>query len=156
MHNFWQPRHHIKPYHLACTDDAGPTCPGLSLRERANDVVFFFCGRRQDACVEMSAPGPSWLVRGTKKGALPIAVEKRPCGKKVTLVSNVTNPEALIHELKRRLGTGGTVARNGDAELQGDQVPYACMHACNDPFLAMTFPTFFCPGRHRHPVPASS
>ena len=92
--------------------------------------------------VEMTAPGPSWLVRGTKKGALPIAVEKRPCGKKVTLVSNVTNPGALIHELKRRLGTGGTVAPNGDAELQGDQVPHACMHACNDPCLALTFSVF--------------
>ena len=41
-------------------------------------------------------------VHGTKNGALPISLEKRPCGKKVTLVANVTNPGALIHELKSR------------------------------------------------------
>ena len=41
-------------------------------------------------------------MHGTKKGALPIAVEKRPCGKKVTLIANVTNPGALLHELKGR------------------------------------------------------
>jgi hypothetical protein len=31
----------------------------------------------------MSSEGGAWQVHGTKKGALPIAVEKRPCGKKV-------------------------------------------------------------------------
>jgi len=49
----------------------------------------------------MSAEG-GWKVHGTKKGALPISVEKRPCGKKVTLINNVTNPGALLHELKGR------------------------------------------------------
>ena len=41
-------------------------------------------------------------VNGTKNGALPISLEKRPCGKKVTLIANVTNPGVLIHELKGR------------------------------------------------------
>lgn len=41
-------------------------------------------------------------VHGTKNGALPISLEKRPCGKKVTLIANVTNPKALIFELKGR------------------------------------------------------
>ena len=50
----------------------------------------------------MSSEGGAWRVHGTKKGALPIAVEKRPCGKKVTLIANVTNPGALLHELKGR------------------------------------------------------
>ena len=55
------------------------------------------CPRRN-----MSSEGGAWRVHGTKKGALPIAVEKRPCGKKVTLIANVTNPGALLHELKGR------------------------------------------------------
>jgi len=43
-----------------------------------------------------------WKVHGTKKGALPISLEKRPCGKKVTIITNVTNPVALLQELKGR------------------------------------------------------
>lgn len=63
-----------------------------------------------------------WKVTGTKNGSLPISLEKRPCGKKVTLIANVANPGALISELKGRLGTGGTVGDNGVAEIQGDHV----------------------------------
>ena len=41
-----------------------------------------------------------WVVSGTKKGALPVSVEKRPKGK-ATVVRNITsNPRALLSELR--------------------------------------------------------
>ena len=60
------------------------------------------CGTR---CPYLPKPSRSCFltqVHGTKNGALPISLEKRPCGKKVTLIANVTNPKALIFELKGR------------------------------------------------------
>ena len=42
----------------------------------------------------------AWLVNGTKKGALPIKVEKRPKGKTVTILSNVSKePQALLTQV---------------------------------------------------------
>ena len=63
--------------------------------------------------------GGIWTVHGTKKGTLPVQVEKRPMGKKVTLIQNVFNPDALGKELKVALGTGST-CRPGEVQLQGD------------------------------------
>ena len=59
-------------------------------------------------------------VRRTKKGKLPISLENRAKGKKVTVVANVTgNAEGLLHELKTKVGAGGVV-RGDSVELQGD------------------------------------
>ncbi len=78
----------------------------------------------------MSAAG--FAVRGTKKGALPLSLEKRKNGKVITRIGNVSgDAAALLSALKAALGTGGAVA-SGDAapgahpgtcalELQGDQ-----------------------------------
>jgi translation initiation factor 1 (eIF-1/SUI1) len=60
-----------------------------------------------------------WKVEGTKKGALPICVEKRPCGKVVTMIHNVTNPEKLQSELQVLLGAGGSRLSNS-VEIQGN------------------------------------
>lgn len=47
-----------------------------------------------------------WKVGGTKKGALPIRVEKRG-HKTVTIVYNVVQrPDMLLYDLKRSIGTG--------------------------------------------------
>lgn len=63
---------------------------------------------------------PSFLVRRTKKGRLPIAYEKRAKGKRVTVLGNVSgDAEVLLHELKKRVGAGG-VAKEDTVEIQGD------------------------------------
>lgn len=61
-----------------------------------------------------------YSIRGTKKGALPITVEKRPKGKVVTVIANVTgDSKALLHDLQLAAGTGGT-AYADKIELQGN------------------------------------
>ena len=47
-----------------------------------------------------------WLVHGTKKGALPLGLDKRKYGKHVTVISNVTLPERLSAELQQSLSSG--------------------------------------------------
>ena len=61
----------------------------------------------------------SWRLEGTKKGNIPLSIEKRPCGKIVTVVSNVTNPEKLLSDLQSMLGAGGSVKGN-TVEVQGE------------------------------------
>ena len=63
----------------------------------------------------------SWKVEGTKKGGIPLSVEKRPCGKTVTVVNNVTNPEKLLSDLQSMLGAGGSVKGNA-IEVQGEHM----------------------------------
>ncbi len=48
-----------------------------------------------------------------------MSVEKRPCGKLVTVVNNVTNPEKLLSDLQSMLGAGGSVKGNA-IEVQGE------------------------------------
>ena len=60
-------------------------------------------------------------MRGTKKGGLPVLVEKRPKGKVVTVISNVERPHLLLAKLQRAFGTGGSVQGFSKCELQGDQ-----------------------------------
>jgi len=61
-------------------------------------------------------------VARTRKGGLPIALEKRPGGKTVTVVRNVSgDSEAMLSWLKKKCGAGGVV-REGTIELQGDLV----------------------------------
>ena len=76
------------------------------------------------------APKPSnavprlpFEVRGTKKGGLPVAVEKRSKGKVVTVLSNLSGDlKELCSLLKRALGSGGAI--------RGGQVQ-SMMHACS-------------------------
>ncbi len=72
-----------------------------------------------------SPPSPApvrvpYAVGRTKKGGLPIRVERRPGGKVVTVLSNVTgDADALLRALKSRCGAGGA-CEGGSIELQGD------------------------------------
>lgn len=71
-------------------------------------------------------PSCGFAVRGTKKGELPLKVEKRAKGKKVTIIPNVHGDAAkLARALMTMLGVGGT-ARHAEGgswavEVQGDQ-----------------------------------
>jgi len=61
-----------------------------------------------------------YQVEKTRKGGLPVFVEKRAKGKTVTVVRNVSgDTEALLKLLKKRCGAGGVI-RDGDVEIQGD------------------------------------
>jgi translation initiation factor 1 (eIF-1/SUI1) len=62
-------------------------------------------------------------VRGTKKGSFAISVAKRPMGKKVTILTNVSGEgvNALLSELKKKLGTGGTRTAHDTIEVAGDR-----------------------------------
>lgn len=63
---------------------------------------------------------PPFQVEKTRKGGLPVFIEKRAKGKTVTVVRNVSgDAEALLKLLKKRCGAGG-VLREGDVEIQGD------------------------------------
>lgn len=65
--------------------------------------------------------GPVFQVARTRKGGLPIFVEKRPGGKVVTVVRNVDGDLATaLTALKKRCGAGGAI-RDGALEVQGDQ-----------------------------------
>eukprot|EP00927_Polykrikos_kofoidii_P054769 TRINITY_DN49140_c0_g1_i1.p1 TRINITY_DN49140_c0_g1~~TRINITY_DN49140_c0_g1_i1.p1 ORF type:complete len:695 (-),score=90.98 TRINITY_DN49140_c0_g1_i1:172-2256(-) len=71
-------------------------------------------------------PACGFVVRATKGGGLPLAVERRAKGKQVTVISNVEgNPHALCSSLTITLGVGGTVHEKGplraNVEVQGDQ-----------------------------------
>ena len=73
-------------------------------------------------------PDPSlgplgYFVTGSKKGAFPVGLEKRGCGKKVTVVKNVVGDAgALLQALKKRLGCGGAVCPGGSSvEVQGER-----------------------------------
>lgn len=63
---------------------------------------------------------PPFAVQRTRKGGFPVFFERRPGGKVVTVVRNVTgDAEALLKLLRKRCGAGGCL--DGDAvEIQGD------------------------------------
>jgi translation initiation factor 1 (eIF-1/SUI1) len=68
------------------------------------------------------APGTTqpYKVRKTRKGGLPVRVEKRAGGKVVTIIEGIEGDAgALLAELRKFCGAGGTV-RPGHIELQGD------------------------------------
>lgn len=63
---------------------------------------------------------PRFRVERTRKGGLPVFVERRAKGKVVTVVRNVSgDTEFLLKTLKKRCGAGGVI-REGDVEIQGD------------------------------------
>eukprot|EP00930_Biecheleria_cincta_P076988 TRINITY_DN6422_c0_g1_i1.p1 TRINITY_DN6422_c0_g1~~TRINITY_DN6422_c0_g1_i1.p1 ORF type:complete len:942 (-),score=147.54 TRINITY_DN6422_c0_g1_i1:105-2930(-) len=73
-------------------------------------------------------PACGFSVSGGKKGNLPVSVEKRPKGKKVTIISNVQgSAKSLLSALSSLLGCGGTLRQETSGvhwtlEIQGDQV----------------------------------
>ena len=59
-------------------------------------------------------------IRRTRKGGMPLSLEKRQGGKVATLIGNVQgDADALLAMLKKRCGAGGVV-REGAVEIQGD------------------------------------
>ena len=71
---------------------------------------------------EQSKSGLPYNITKTKKGSIPIRVESRNKGKKVTVVFNVTgDSRELLKELKHSAGCGGVV-REDTIELQGEKI----------------------------------
>ena len=73
------------------------------------------------------APGENksvlpYKITRTKKGCVPVRVESRNKGKKVTVVFNVSgDSRELLKELKHSAGCGGVV-REDTIELQGEKI----------------------------------
>lgn len=64
--------------------------------------------------------GPAWSVARTRKGGLPVFLEKRGGGRVVTIVREAEGDLAgALASLRRLCGAGGAV-RDGSIELQGD------------------------------------
>jgi len=72
---------------------------------------------------ELSAPTElPYSISKTKKGSLPIRLESRNKGKKVTVIFNVSgDAKELLKELKHAAGCGGVI-RDDTVELQGERV----------------------------------
>ena len=69
--------------------------------------------------VRPKADAPFHIQR-TRKGGMPLSLEKRPGGKVATLIGNVQgDAEALLALLKKKCGAGGVVRENA-VEIQGD------------------------------------
>lgn len=78
--------------------------------------------RLPDATPSSGATKPAhpFTIQRTRKGGYPISLEKRPSGKVVTVIRNVSgDAEALLKLLKKRCGAGGCLAENS-VEIQGD------------------------------------
>mmetsp|Transcript_3256 Transcript_3256/g.4838 ORF Transcript_3256/g.4838 Transcript_3256/m.4838 type:complete len:244 (-) Transcript_3256:49-780(-) len=61
-------------------------------------------------------------VTGSKKGGFPVTIEKRSCGKRVIVVRNVVgDSSALLSGLKKKLGCGGVISKDGTIEIQGER-----------------------------------
>ena len=74
------------------------------------------------AAASSSKPELPFHIAKTKKGSLPIRLENRNKGKKVTVIFNVSgDARELLKELKHAAGCGGVI-REDTVELQGDRV----------------------------------
>ena len=63
-----------------------------------------------------------YSITKTKKGSLPVRLESRNKGKKVTVIFNVSgDARELLKELKHAAGCGGVI-REDTVELQGEKV----------------------------------
>lgn len=73
----------------------------------------------------MALPACGFAVYADKAGQLPLAIERRAKGKRVTVINGVKgNARALCQSLTTLLGVGGTVHSKGqlfDVEVQGEQ-----------------------------------
>eukprot|EP00668_Euglena_longa_P036439 GGOE01046837.1.p1 GENE.GGOE01046837.1~~GGOE01046837.1.p1 ORF type:complete len:221 (+),score=58.91 GGOE01046837.1:61-723(+) len=76
---------------------------------------------QRDSALSGGAAG-IYTVAGTKKGGIPLSVETRAKGKKVTVLRNIEGDlTALLRDLKDQLGAGGVVHDNGtELEVQGE------------------------------------
>jgi translation initiation factor 1 (eIF-1/SUI1) len=73
-----------------------------------------------EAAPTENAPARPYRIAKTRKGGLPVTVEKRARGKVVTVVRNISGDGAsLLKDLKRRCGAAGVV-REDSIEIQGD------------------------------------
>lgn len=83
--------------------------------------------RDQSSTEPSSGPGDNkpvlpYKITKTKKGCVPIRVESRNKGKKVTVVFNVSgDSRELLKELKHSAGCGGVI-REDTIELQGEKI----------------------------------
>lgn len=77
---------------------------------------------------------PAFTVVGTKKGSLPLQVEKRK-HKTVTTLKNIQgDANALLTELRKALGTGGKIVdetNHTEVEIQGDHIKRISMFLCD-------------------------
>ena len=81
-------------------------------------------GGRPAPAVKAGPPPPPYSVGGTKKGAMPVSVEKRAKGKVVTVIANLGGDlKTLCTELKHALGTGGLLR---DDQVRGTRCPAWC------------------------------
>jgi translation initiation factor 1 (eIF-1/SUI1) len=65
-------------------------------------------------------PPPSYTVRATKKGNVPVVIESRKHHKVVVLSNIEGDIEKLLSLLKKKLGTGGSVQKgNNSIEISG-------------------------------------
>eukprot|EP00438_Fugacium_kawagutii_P026014 Skav225711 [mRNA] locus=scaffold164:22570:25356:+ [translate_table: standard] len=73
----------------------------------------------------MALPACGFAVYADRAGQLPLAIERRAKGKRVTVINGVKgNARALCQSLTTLLGVGGTVHSKGqlfDVEVQGEQ-----------------------------------
>ena len=83
-------------------------------------------GRFPEGAVPLENPSaakatPSFRVARTKKGGYPVSLERRPGGKSMTIIRNVSgDTDALLHVLKKRCAAGGKAFEDW-VEVQGDQ-----------------------------------
>eukprot|EP00037_Helgoeca_nana_P018446 m.176465 g.176465 ORF g.176465 m.176465 type:complete len:268 (-) comp24444_c0_seq1:484-1287(-) len=93
---------------LAAHKDSGTAASGDGVASLADD--------------QSSQPALPYRVNSTRGGGIPVAIEKRAKGKKVTVVSNVQgDSHALAKAMSKALGCGGT-ATPGEAVVQGERV----------------------------------
>jgi translation initiation factor 1 (eIF-1/SUI1) len=98
--------------------------PFTALVEKANELPLALPQRNteQGSRPQSATPAaPIFAVAKTRKGGWPVSLEKRPGGRVVTVIHNVTgDAQALLSLLRKRCGVGGAL-RDGTVELQGDQ-----------------------------------
>jgi len=72
------------------------------------------------ARVEAAKPALAFCVGRTRKGGYPVSLEKRPGGKTMTIIRNVSgDADALLTLLKKRCAAGGKAFEDW-VEVQGD------------------------------------
>ncbi|MDX9974892.1 MAG: translation initiation factor [FCB group bacterium] len=89
-----------------------------------------FAALRPDAPAPRPTPEPPQIesssgfrVERTRKGGLPIFLEKRPGGKSVTVIRNLSGDlEEVLTRLKKLCGAGGAL-KDDTIEIQGDHRP---------------------------------
>jgi len=89
--------------------------------EEPVNVISAESANASPAIANASPVTAPYSIGKTKKGGLPVRVESRSKGKKVTVVFNVTGDlKLLLSELKQAAGSGGVV-REDTIEIQGDK-----------------------------------